>query len=178
MKKRAPAAAWNSAQHAQQSARDNILLAVVLAAGPDGITSAALAAHFGRSTDSVISQLWRLRDAKLVECGCSANHDWRWGRPGIKSRMAEASAERRRLKGLAQKKASRELRAARKRGEKTAATPNALRKRIARNAEIAALDAALDAWACESIRRIVPATEAEPIRPARPMSIFCMGEAA
>ena len=153
--------------------RDAAIQAAVF--GADGITRADLCAMFAMTPDAMEAVLFRLSRAGRIECGCVQGHDWRWGKPGIRARLSLASAERRRLKDLAVKRAARELRAARLRGEVTPATPNALRKRAARSAEIAAQDAELDAWARESIRRIVPATDAEPIRPERPMSIFSMG---
>ena len=100
----------------------------------------------------------RLRDEGLIECGKATEFEWRWGAIGLRKLLSSAAKARRKLR-------------------KTSRIANASRK--GRNdAKRIADEAAAEEWARESIRRVVPAVDAEPIRPARPMSIFCMGEAA
>lgn len=142
-------------------ARDAETLRIVLAAGRDGITSQTIREMTGMSGDQCKNSLLRVRDAGLIECGTAREHEWRWGAIGIRERLSEQAKERRRLSRMSPGKSLRSNAARRMK-----------REQMQREDE-----AASDAWARESIRRIVPATDAEPIRPERPMSIFEMGAA-
>ena len=147
---------------AVKDGRDAAVLKLVLGAGIGGMRASDVVASSGLTKDVAKLCLERLRHAGRIECGCGAGGVWMWGAIGIEAHLSAETEKRRNHSEQAKLRR-------RQRAEEQAAAQHAIAARE---------EAELDAWARESIRRIVPATEAEPIRPAVPMSIFHMGAAA
>ena len=151
-------AAWVANKKSEAAARDARVVAFVLETGTLGISAESASVHVDVHLETLRKTLRRLMREGRIERGSLWGDGWRWGAPGIAAICKQRADDNTRARKAAMARGKRaRVKAARASGDD---------------------DAELDAWARESIRRIVPATDAKPIRPARPMSIFHLGAAA
>lgn len=140
---------------ARAKAKRATILRLVLASGTAGLTMPELRTATGMPISTIGTALRESRDDGKVEAthprGGPTN---RWGAPGVRAAYAEANSQK--LALAAARIERRRLSAERKQSDADAS----------------------DQFARPSLRRIVPAHLAAPLRPAGPCWVFAMGLAA